>query len=217
MRKIREVLRLRFDLKLSQRQIGASCGLCDTTVGNYLRRAGEAGLGWPLPEGLDDLEIEARLFSQPMKEGGRNRPLPDWGWVHSELRRKGVTLALLWQEYRAQHPDGYRYSNFVRLYRLWAGAGSPTMRLDHKAGEKLFVDYAGMTLPITDPSAGEVGQAQVFVATLGASSYTYAEVTGTQGLEDWLSGHRRALEFFGGVPQIVVPDNLKAGVRVQGC
>lgn len=213
MRKVREVLRLRFDLGLSQRQVGGSCGLCDTTVGNYLRRAKEANLGWPLPEGLDDLELEARLFAQPVREGGRKRPLPDWNGVHTEMKRKGVTLTLLWQEYLKKHPKGYAYSNFVRLYRLWEGIGNPTLRIDHKAGEKLFVDYAGVTVLITDPASGEIHQAQVFVATLGASSYTYVEVTETQGLEDWLSSHRRALEFFGGVPHIVVPDNLKAGVK----
>lgn len=213
MRKIREVLRLKHDLGLAERQIAESCRVGKGTVGNYLRRAA-AGLRWPLPPGLDDVALEALLYKREDQAGARREhPLPDWSQVYTELKRKGVTLALLWQEYHGRHPDGYGYTQFTVLYRRWLGASGVAMRQTHKAGEKLFVDYAGVTVPVTDPSTGEVRQARVFVAVLGASNYTYAELTETQGLEDWLCSHRRALEYFGGAPQAVVPDNLRAGVK----
>lgn len=211
MRKIREVLRLRLQCGLSKREIAASCQIGLGTVYEYVRRARDAGLTWPLPEGLDDAELECRLFPPP-KPAAAARPLPDWPSLGHELRRKGVTLLLLWYEYRAAHPDGYGYSRFCELYQQWAGTVDPRMRQVHKAGEKLFVDYAGLTVPIIDPKSGEAYAAQVFVATLGASSYTFVEATATQGLPDWIGSHVRAFAFFGGVPAIVVPDNLKAGV-----
>lgn len=218
MRKVREVLRLKFELGLSERQIAESVLFSKGAVNNCVRRARAAGIAWPPPEGLDDLELERRLYkrvappdSEVLTRVGKTEP--DWEHVHHELKRKGVTLKLLWQEYRQQHPEGYGYSAFTVRYRVWKGGLGVTMRQTHKAGEKLFVDYAGLTLPLTDATTGIIRAAQVFVAVLGASSYTYTEVTETQGLEDWLSSHRRALEFFGGVPQIVVPDNLKVGVK----
>jgi len=140
------------------------------------------------------------------------RPLPDWSSQYKELKRKGVTLFLLWQEYKAVYPDGYQYSRFCELYRAWASKIDVSMRQTHKAGEKLFVDYAGQSLPITNPETGEIREAQVFVATLGASSYTFAEVTWTQTLPDWIGSHTRAFAFFGGASEILVPDNLKSGV-----
>ena len=213
MRKVKEILRLRHACGLSERQIAQSCNLSKGSVSNYLRRAEAAGLSWPLPETLDNTALEAKLFAA---KGRSVRPEPDWEQVHKEKQRKGVTLLLLWQEYKAQHPTGYEYAAFTVHYRRWLGEQGVTMRQVHTAGEKLFVDYAGMTLAITDPGSGEVRQGQVFVAVLGASNYTYAEVTQSQSSEDWLSSHRRALEFFGGVPKVVVPDNLKAGVK-QPC
>lgn len=210
MRKIREVLRLSWGGKLSGRDVGRSCGLGRTTVREYLARAARAGLSWPLPEGLADAELEQALFPVLATDG--SRPLPDWKATHDELRRKGVTLFLLWEEYKAAHPDAYEYSRFCDLYRNWAGKLPVWMRQDHKAGEKLFVDYAGMTVAVTDSKTGEARQAQVFVATMGASNYTYAEATWTQTLPEWLASHVRALDFFGGVPEIIVPDNLRSGV-----
>jgi transposase len=212
MRKIREVLRLKWALGIDERQIAQSCRISRSTIWEYIRRAKEAGLSWPLPADLDDAALEAMLFQGNLSRGVK-RPEPDWPSIHQERKRKGVTLLLLWQEYLAQNPEGYGYVTFTIKYRQWRGGLDATMRQDHKAGEKLFIDYAGMTLPITDPRSGEVCAAQVFVATLGASNYTYAEATLSQSLEDWLGSQRRALEYFGGVPEMIVPDNLKAGVK----
>jgi transposase len=212
MRKIGEALRLRA-AGLSTRRIAASLGAGQSTVSEYLKRAERAGLSWPLPEGVTDADLERRLF-QP--QGGETRcglAPPDWPVVHRELRRKNVTLSLLWEEYRASHPDdGYGYSRFCELYRRWEGRLAPTMRQHHVAGDKLFVDYAGDPLDVMDPQTGEVREAQLFVAVLGASNYTYAEASWTQTLPDWIGSHVRALEFFGGVPDQIVSDNLKSGV-----
>ena len=212
MRKIREVLRLRWEHRLSYRQIAASCRLGLGTVQEYVRRAEAAGVPWPLPADLTDPALEARLFPPPPAVPGSVRPVPDWTVVDRELRRKGVTLLLLWEEYRAGQSQAFGYSRFCELYQEWKGAAEPRMRQEHRAGEKLFVDYAGVTAPVVDRTTGETRPAQVFVATLGASSYTYAEATWSQGLPDWIPSHVRAFAFFGGVPELVVPDNLKAGV-----
>lgn len=212
MRKIREALRLKWGLGVDERQIAKSCKISRSTLWEYLRRAKDAGLGWPLPADLDDANLEALLFRGDANRGA-TRPEPDWQKIDQERKRKGVTLQLLWKEYLAQYADGYGYVTFTVKYRKWRSAVDPVMRQEHKAGEKLFVDYAGLTLAITDPQTGEVRDAQVFVATLGASNYTYAEATWTQSLEDWLGSHRRALEFFGGSPELIIPDNLKAGVK----
>jgi transposase len=212
MRKVREVLRLRWERGLSKRQIGLSCSIGRTTVQEYLERAGKAGLTWPLPESLDDETIEQMLFPSGGKSVHANRALPDWSEIHRELKRKGVTLALLWQEYKARHPDGYQYSQFCELYRTWLGHVDPVMRQRHRAGEKLFVDYAGQTITVIGPMVGELREAQLFVAVMGASNYTYAEATWTQTLADWIGSHVRALEFFEGIPEVLVPDNLKTGV-----
>jgi len=212
MRKIREVLRLRLQCGLTKRQIATSCHIGLGTVYEYIRRSRDAGLSWPLPEDLTDEELDKRLFPPPPDIPSEQRPRPDWPALAQELRKKGVTLLLLWYEYRAVHPDGYGYSRFCELYNAWAGAAEPRMRCVHKAGEKLFVDYAGLTVPLIDPKSGEVTNAEVFVATWGASSFIYAEATLTQTLPDWIGSHVRAFEHFGGVPQILVPDNLKGGV-----
>jgi transposase len=212
MRKIRDVLRLRWGLGLTSRQVAASLGLARSTVAEYLRRAGEAGLGWPLPEDCDDLVLELRLFPPPLEIAAADRPLPDWSEVNREIHRKGMTLFLLWHEYKEAHPMGYQYSRFCDLYREWAGRRSVWMRQDHKAGERMFVDYAGGTVPVVDPASRDIREAQVFVAVLGASNYTYAEATWTQGLADWVGAHIRAFEYFEGVPALVVPDNLRSGV-----
>lgn len=213
MRKIREVLRLHQVASMSVRAIARSVRSSPSTVGEYVRRAEAAGLcEWAAVEALDDAALERRLFpvSAP---GGSERPLPDFAALHRELRRKGVTLALLWQEYKAAHPDGLQYSWFCERYRAWAARLDVVMRQEHRGGEKLFVDYAGQTVEVAERSTGEVRQAQVFVAVLGASSYTYAEATWTQTLPDWCASHVRAFAFFGGVPEVVVPDNLRSAVN----
>lgn len=212
MRKITEALRLHFEHARTNREIAQAIGTSPTTVGQYLRRAREAGIAYPLPEGLDDTAIESRLFP-PVVSADVVRFEPDWTWVHREMRKKSVTLDLLWQEYKAEHPDGYRYSWFCERYRQWAGKLSVSMRQTHTPGEKLFVDYVGQTLPIIDGATGEIRQAQLFVAVLGASNYTYAEATWTQKLPDWIGSHVRTFEFLGGVTAIIVPDNLKSGVK----
>ena len=212
MRKIKEVLRLKWERGLSNRQVAAACGISRPTVSEYLRRAAEAELGWPLPEDLSEAQLEQRLFPPPPDLPAQARGIPDWKRIHDELRGKNVTLFLLWQEYREANPDGYQYSWFCEHYRAWQGKLDLVMRQDHRAGEKLFVDYAGHTVPVIDRTTGEIHEAQVFVAVMGASNYTYAEATWSQTLPDWIGSHIRAFEFLGGVPELVVPDNLRSGV-----
>jgi transposase len=212
MRKITEALRLHYECGRTQREISRAIGASPTTVGEYLRRAKAAGLNYPLPPGLDEPALERRLFP-PVVSSDVIRPEPNLVWIHTEMRKKSVTLELLWQEYKAAHPDGYQYSWFCERYREWAGKLSVTMRQTHTPGEKLFVDYAGQTLPIIDGLTGEIRPAQLFVAVLGASNYTFAEATWTQQLPDWIGSHVRSFEFMGGVTEILVPDNLKSGVK----
>lgn len=211
MRKTREILRLRFERRLSLRDVGRSVGVGSTTVHDVLARAKAARLAWPLADDLDDAALEARLYPPP--RGREGRPGPDFQAIYRELKRRGVTLELLWQEYREAHPeDGYGYSRFCDLYRSWRGQLDVVMRQEHRAGEKLFVDFAGMMMPIVDATTGEVHEHPVFVAALGASSYSYAEVCADQSARSWAEAHVRAYEWIGGVPAVTVPDNLKAGV-----
>ncbi len=219
MRKVREILRLRFERGLSQRQISASTGVSKGALSEYLRRAASAGLTWEAARDLDDAEVEARLFRYP----GRNEPprrVPiDLPWVHRELRRTGVTLQQLWLEYRdaaAQTPPAggtpYGYSQFCDLYADFRAKADLSMRQVHRAGEKVFIDYSGKKPRIWSSQTGEAIEVELFVAVLGASNYTYAEATRTQRLEDFCASTVRALEFFGGVPQIAVPDQLRSAV-----
>ena len=212
MRQIREVLRLRFASELPQRGIAKSLGLSPGAVSGYLSRARAAGVSWPLPADLDDEQLESLLFPPPPAIATDQRPTPDWAWVHRELRRPNVTHALLWEEYRAGAPDGFGYSWFCDLYRGWAGRLKPTMRQTHLAGEKLFVDFAGRTGEVVDGRTGEIIAVQIFVAVLGASSFTDVEAVWSQKLPDWIAAHVRALAYFGGVPRQTVSDNLKAGI-----
>ena len=212
MRQIREVLRLRFASELPQRAIAKSLGLSQGAVSGYLSRARAAGVSWPLAEDLDEVQLEALLFPPLSAIAADQRPMPDWAWVHRELRRPNVTLALLWEEYRAGAPDGFGYSWFCDLYRGWAGRLKPTMRQTHIAGEKLFVDFAGRTGEVVDGLTGEIIPVQIFVAVLGASSFTYAEAVWSQKLPDWIAAHVRAFAYFGGVARQTVSDNLKAGI-----
>ena len=214
MRQIREVLRQKWGLGLSNRQIARSCGISRPTVAEYVRRAGAAGLSWPLAADLDDTQLESKLFAPAVAISAEQRALPDWSVVNQEIKRKGVTMALLWDEYKAANPEGFQYSWFCEHYRRWLGKVDVVMRQNHRAGEKLFVDYAGQTMPVIDRASGEVLAAQVFVAVLGASNYSYAEATWTQGLPDWIGSHVRAFNYLGSLPQIVVPDNLKSGVHL---
>ena len=212
MRKIHRVLRLFFEAGLSIRAIARSIQASPSTVGEYIHRAKTAGLSWPLPEKLDERALEGRLFPSVAVSARDERPIPDWARVHAERRRKGVTLALLWQEYKAVHPEGLQYSQFCERYRTWRGRLDVVMRQTHRAGEKLFVDYAGYSVPVVDRVTGELRNAQIFVAVLGASNYTFAEATWTQSLPDWCASHVWALNFLTGVPEIVVPDNLRSAV-----
>ena len=211
MRKIRDVLRLRAD-GLSKRKIAASLSIGVTTAGEIIRRVRRAGLSWPLPEKLSDEAIERLVYPPTPVTAKDRRPQPEWAAVHRELRRPGVTLQLTWEEYREAHPDGYGYSRYCDLYRSWEQRLSPTMRQLHVAGERTFVDYGGTTLEVIDGTTGEVRECQLFVAVLGASSYTYAEATFSQRLVDWIGSHVRAFAFFGGVTAQTVSDNLRSGV-----
>ncbi|MDT7815385.1 MAG: hypothetical protein QOJ42_5301 [Acidobacteriaceae bacterium] len=214
MRKTREILRLHFESQLSPRQIAAICTVGKGTVRRYLERLQAAGLSWPLPADLDDVDLERRLFPPPPVASPQERCLPDCAAIQRELKsRKNVTLQLLWEEYKQANPLGYAYSWYCDLYRQWQHQLDVVMRQEHRAGEKTFVDYAGQTVPVTDPKTGEVRQAAVFVAVLGASSYTYAEASWTQNLWDWIHSHVRAFAFFQGTSRLIIPDNLKSGVK----
>ena len=216
MRKLREVMRLRFELHLGYQQIGRSCAIGVSTVCKYLKRAEAAGLTWPLPEGWDDARVEAALFppsGPPPIELPPARSKPDFVSIHEQLRQhRHLTLQLLWEEYRQVNPDGYRYSRFCELYQRWRSKLDVVLRQEHKAGEKMFVDWAGATIHVYDRHTGEAWQAPLFVATLGASSYTWCEATRDQQMESWLRAHVHAFEHFVGVPSLVVPDNTKTGV-----
>jgi transposase len=213
MRKIRDVLRLKYEKGLSNRTIGSSLGIAHSTVGAYLRRAQKAGVEWPLPEDWDDGDLEEALFP-PTAPSNVPRPLPDWGVVHRELsRHKGVTLRLLWLEYKTAHPDGFEYSRFCERYKAWRGELDVVLRQPYQGGEKGLVDHAGPAQPIVDLDTAEVREARVFVGTLGASNYTFVDLTWTRSLADWIRSHVRMFEFWGGVPELVIPDNEGAGVR----
>lgn len=211
-RKLREILRLLWDCGLSQRQVAVCCGIGKTTVVECAARARRSGLTWPQVLELSDEALERRLYPPPQVIPASQRPVEDWAQVHQELKRKGVTLQLLWEESRERDPHGYGYSRYCELYQQWRGRVDRTMRQVHVAVEKLFVDYCGQTVPVIDAKTGESREAQVFVAVWGASNYTYAEATWSQGLSDWIGSHVRAFEFSGGLPEAVIPDNLRSGV-----
>ena len=210
MRKVREVLHLKHALGMSYRRISSATGASKTQAADYVRRAALVGITWPIPAGLDDAELERRLFAADA--GASERRAIDWAAIQRELKRRGVTLALLWQEYLADHPNGYSYTRFCELYAAWRKQVSPTMRQTHLAGEKLFVDWAGDTIAVVDPASGTERRAHIFVAALGASNFTYAEARWSETLPDWIGAHVHALTAIGGVPRALVPDNLKAGI-----
>ena len=214
MRKVKEVLRLRFGLGLKQSQIARSCSLGQATVHRYLQKAAAAGLSWPLPEDLDDRRLEELLAPATAGRPSRTlRPLPDFAEVRRQLQtHKHLTLQLVWEEYRETQPDGYGYSRFCELYDRWSRNQDVVLRQEHRAGEKMFVDWAGDTIPIHDPRTGEVTPASLFVAVLGASTYTFACAALNQDLGNWVQCHVEAFEYFQGTPQLVVPDNPRTGV-----
>lgn len=212
MRQIRQVLRLALDAHQSQRAIARSLGISRDAVADYLTRTAAAGLSWPLPVDMDDAQLEQRLFPVLKGNEARRKAEPDWAEVHQALKRKGATLQVLHEEYLAQHPDGMAYSYFCERHRLFQKTLKRTMRQIHLAGDKVFVDYAGPTVAIFDPESGTWREAQIFVGVLGASSYIYAEAVWSQTLPDWIAAHGRMFEHFGGVPAVVVPDNLKSAV-----
>jgi transposase len=194
--------------------MAVTLGLARSTVQENLERAVRAGLQWPLPDDLTDEVLEQRLFLHAgVKTGIRRRTEPAWGSLIAEIKKPGVTLQILWEEYRAVHAGGYGYSRFCELFRGFEQRLSPSMRQEHVAGDKVFVDYSGRKIAIADAATGEVREAEIFVAVLGASGFTYAEATWTQALPDWVGSHVRMFRFFGGVPRLVVPDNLKSGVN----
>ena len=214
MRKIRELLRLRFEAELSMALIAQAVGMSKGSVGEYLGRAKAVGVSWPLPDGLGDAELERKLFppTRHWRAEGPPRPEPNWAYVDRELRRKGVTRMLLWQEHRVEHPDGYGYAWFCETYEAWKGRLSPTMRQSHAAGEKVFVDFAGDTIDVIDPLTGAAQPMKLFVAAMGASAYVFAQARASESLEDWIGAHVALFAFLGGAPKIVVCDNLKAAV-----
>ncbi|WIW91049.1 IS21 family transposase (plasmid) [Sphingobium sp. V4] len=217
MRQLRRIMRMHHE-GASAREIARAVGAARSTVQDALNRAAAAQLFWPLPDDLTDEVLEARLFARPGGGAGvgvRKRPEPEWGHLVRELRRPAVTMMILWEEYRQICPDGYGYgySRFCELLRAFQQRLSPVMRQHHVAGDKLFVDYSGKRLGITDPVTGEIRMAEIFVAVLGASNYTFAEVTWSQALPDWIGSHVRLFAHLKGVPRLLVPDNLKSGVN----
>ena len=210
MRKIKEVLRLRAQGR-SDREVARSVKTARTTVRRIRKRAA-AGLSWPLPEDLTESGLEELLFPPRTAPGIYLRSAPDCPYIHAELRRKGVTLHLLWLEYKEAYRDGYQYSRFCDLFRQWKACIDPVLRQEHKAGEKIFVDYAGQTVAVVDSETGEVREAQIFVGVLGASNFTFAEATWSQALPDWTASHVRMFGYFSGVSELLIPDNLASGV-----
>ncbi|MEI6670207.1 MAG: IS21 family transposase [Acidobacteriota bacterium] len=212
MRRLRELLRLKYETGLSHRAIAQACAVGLGTVSDYLARATAAGVAWPLPNDLDDAALEARLFARPVNPARVAPALPDWAHLHQELKGPGVTLQLVWLEYRAVHPTGYAYSHFCARYRRWAHTLKPSMRQVHRAGEKLFVDFSGKRPSVVDATTGALVAVELFVGVLGASGLIYAEATRTQDLASWVGAHVRMVEYFGGSTALWVPDNLKSGV-----
>jgi transposase len=212
MRKLREILRLKWVAQRSHREVARSVGVSLGAVAAVVSRARLTGLTWSAVEALPDDALEQRLYGPPVGSTSDDRPEPDLPWMHRELRRPGVTLELLHVEYLAAHPSGYRYSAFCARYRAWRARLRPSMRQVHRAGEKAFVDYAGQRPALVDVATGEVVSVELFVAVLGASNYTYAEATRTQQSADWIASHTHAVDYFGGVPGAWVPDQLRTGV-----
>ncbi|MBE7417373.1 MAG: IS21 family transposase [Ideonella sp.] len=209
MRQIRQALRLHLEAGLSYAQVARAVGIGKGTVGKFMLLARAAGVDWTVAQTLSDEQLEALLYRPAVPRSSRQLE-PDYAWVHQELKRPGVTLQLLWEEYQRGAEQAYKYTSFCVKYRAWAAALKRSMRQTHIAGERLFVDYAGQTVPVIDAASGEIRRAQIFVAVLGASNYTYACATATQNAADWVGSIIGALEFIGGVPRLIVPDQTRA-------
>jgi len=204
---------MKWQLGRSHREVSRSCRLSHGSVAAYLERAKRASLTWEKVQSHDDAALENLLYPAPQSRAN-GWIEPDWSQIYVERKRPGVTMLLLWEEYRAEHGEqGYGYSRFCQLYREYRGRLNVTMRQEHKAGEKLFVDWAGQKVALVDRSTGEVCEASLFVAAFGASQHTYAEATLGETLHEWIRVHSNALEFFGGCPEILVPDNTKTAVK----
>lgn len=218
MRQVIEILRLKHEHRLSIREIARSCGIASSTVGDYLLRAEAAGLRWPLPEGVGEAELEARVLAvaPPRVASAPPPPVPDWAYLHAELRRPNVTLRLLWQEYIRSDPAGLKYSRFCERFQQWRQTLEPPMRQVHRPGEKMFVDWAGQTVRIGNGADGTIQSASLFVAALGASGKIFAEAFPDQKLHSWISAHVHAYQFYGGVAALTVPDNTRTAV-VEPC
>lgn len=212
MRKAKEILRLKFEADLGNHKIGRALGVSASTVWDTVSRFQMAGLTWPLAPEMTEGELERRLYRRPGDPEANPEHVPDWAAVKQELRHKNVTLRLLWEEYKQEHPDGFQYSWYCERYREWRKKIDLVMRQEHTLGEKLFLDWAGDTIPIVDAETGEVRPCYLFVAVLGASNYTYAEPSLSQDLAAFLEAHVRMFQFFGACPTILVPDNQKTGV-----
>jgi transposase len=211
-RKVKEILRLKFEAGLSNHRIARACGVSASTVWDTVTRFQMTGIDWPLPAGMSEAELERRLYRRPGDPQASAEHVPDWAAVQQELRNKHVTLRLLWEEYKAEHPDGFQYSWYCERFREWRKRVDVVMRQEHKNGERLFLDWAGGSIPLIDPATGEIRPCYLFVAVLGASNYTYAEPSLSQNLAAFLGAHVRMFAFLGGCPQILVPDNQKTGV-----
>lgn len=213
MRQLRQILRLHHD-GISAREIARTLGVARSTIQDNIARAQAAGIGWPLPTEWSDEVLEERLFARSgVKPGRRRHSEPDWATLSRELKRPGVNLMVLWEEYRESHPTGYAYSRFCDPFREFERRLSPVMRQHHVAGDKVFVDYSGKKIAIVDPRTGEIRDAEIFVAVAGASNYTFAEATWTQALPDWIGAHVNMFRFFHGAPRLLIPDNLESGVH----
>lgn len=213
MRKIKQILQLHFESGMARRAISVSVGTSYGSIANYINRAEKASLDWAKVKELDERDLAKLLFPSQTPAAERKFSEPDFSHVHLELKQKCLTLLLLWEEYRKAHPkDGYSYSQFCRRYKAWRNKQTYSMRQVHKAGEKMFVDYCGPTIPVVNPESGECVNAQIFVAVLGASNYTFACASKTQNQADWINAHVSAFNFFGGVPELIIPDNLKSAV-----
>ena len=213
MRQLRQVLKLKYHTGLTHREIAKACSIGAGTVSTYVARAREVGLTWPPAPELDDATLEKCLFKLAQVAGAA-RALPEWAAIHREFKRTGVTLHLLWLEYREIHLEGYAYSQFCDLYRRWRKKLSPSMRQRHRPGEKVLIDFSGKRPHLVERDTGELIPVELFVGVLGASSYTYAEATRTQQLSDWIAANTHMLEFFHDCPSVYVPDNLKSAINI---
>jgi transposase len=216
MRKTKEILRLKYELGLSNRQIATSLHISHVCVANYLQRASQAGLSWPLPDHITEEQLRDLLFASEKPPTDAQRSLPPMEELHRQLRRKGLTLQLLWEEYRREHPDGYAYTQFCEYYKRFRSQLEPALRQEYKAGERLFVDWAGLTIPLVAAQPDQTRVAHLFVAVLGASNYTFAEAFENIQLPAWIEAHVHAWEFFGGVARLTIPDNTKTAV-IHAC